>query len=82
MCKESCSHKFCHEVEEMKGTLSWCTGPLKQKGTKENFNTQQQLLLPSLIKQTNGISKQFCNLKNHQKKKKNSQLRVRGNQGL
>ena len=52
MCKESCSHKFCHEVEEMKGTLSWCTGPLKQKGTKENFNIQQQLLLPNLIKQT------------------------------
>ena len=52
MCKESCSHKFCREVEEMKGTLSWCTGPLKQKGTKENFNIQQQLLLPNLIKQT------------------------------
>ena len=70
MCKESCSHKFCREVEEMKGTLSWCTGPLKQKGTKENFNIQQQLLLPSLINQTHSISKQFCNLKNHQKKEK------------
>jgi len=27
MCRESCSRMFCHEVGEMKGTLSWSIDP-------------------------------------------------------